>query len=1072
MRKNHKGFTLVELIIAVAILSIVTLAVCGFIVVGSRSYTSANTDVMLQQEAQLALNQISDVIIDTTDSINYGGKSDDASEMEMVLKDSEFSEEPTEKCLVVVNKKASNNDNPSYWFSWNKAEEVIYFNTSDDVVDESNPEPHFVDADKAVLAQHVQEFHVDISQFEQNRVVMVSMTFANGGREYTTSNNITVRNRVSLNKINVKPMKRATEMTINTVSSVTLEPGEHYTFLYTVEGSDEDKTVRWELAGAAKNGTSISSDGELSIGLGETRQSFTVRVTRAAYADAKTTKEVRVNVKRVTDVNLSCVSTSINAGKKITVNGNVVGNLLGNRCDSFGCAADDPSKDWDLTDWTVVSGPAVLEASDNVSADIKINTNAKSGDEIIVEAASDLSARKGYGPKSAPTTPPVKGRIVIKVTKGADDIPPVKSGFKFGTDDDPGPLDYMRSNLKTDHNRYVYCVRVREMYETDPANDKLLMYYTTSANERFYPDIFGLELNRSYYVFFQVLDPVSKETREKKANNQISEYYEDSADTIVEEYTKHIDPSSGKYVGDKYEADELYYGILSPPSISLTYNGVSYPNSDPDYCERYSFVTGGETVMGQPGLDINRTVNVNTNTIMHNIRYTIYKGEGNDISQWTRICGFNGDTLEYDSGSNTLPGGDISFYPNNTSQFLKREKNNNWQDATGTYHIVPGYVYKNNTEIRKYEYLYPEKGIQERPYPNGDYDEHYYEQPDCTITLKIDTGMNLELPSENGEQRWTNFPVPTDRAFPFELKSSIVQSTVYNFIKYKSDYSYVESLDNVVVDCKYVPGVGGSADSYTITLSSKKFDGTKIVSQIYGKYNCKVGKEKWERMEGPSDKTEPLNLTFTKNGNTYMTYFPAPGESGFPFTATSGEQKAECQLTMFNKYDTSNKYAAKCTVIATYTGSSYSVRLIETEKTSAHKATEYTHGIFQYNGSTWQSDSTAEKTIVKEVWRPRIYFLYNGNECMMELPIPTDSDFPQFTGNEYTESDSKLYYLKSDTFGDNVQHTNGGIKFKYTYSNNTYTVELSDAWNSYSPTIYGKWKWQPQQTETPWVKEP
>ena len=49
MRKDHKGFTLVELIIAIAILAIVTLAVCGFIVVGSRSYTSANTDIMLQQ---------------------------------------------------------------------------------------------------------------------------------------------------------------------------------------------------------------------------------------------------------------------------------------------------------------------------------------------------------------------------------------------------------------------------------------------------------------------------------------------------------------------------------------------------------------------------------------------------------------------------------------------------------------------------------------------------------------------------------------------------------------------------------------------------------------------------------------------------------------------------------------------------------------------------------------------------------------------------------------------------------------------------------------------------------------
>ena len=1066
MRKNHKGFTLVELIIAVAILSIVTLAVCGFIVVGSRSYTSANTDVMLQQEAQLALNQISDVIIDTTDSINYGGKSDSASEMEMVLKDSEFSEEPTEKCLVVVNKKASNNDNPSYWFSWNKAEEVIYFNTSDDVVDESNPEPNFVDADKAVLAQHVKEFHVDISQFEQNRVVKVSMTFANGGREYTTSNNITVRNRVSLNKIDVKPMKRATEMTINTVSSVTLEPGEHYTFLYTVEGPDEDKTVRWELASAAKNGTSISSDGELSIGLGETRQSFTVRVTRAAYADAKTTKEVRVNVKRVTDVNLSCASTSIKAGNTITVNGNAVGNLLGNRCDAYGCAADDPSKDWDLVDWTVVSGPAVLSTSDSDSADIKINSDAKSGDEIIVEAASDLSARKGYGPKSAPTTPPVKGRIVIKVTKGNSGDAPIKSGFKFGTDDDPGPLDYMRSHLKTDHDRYVYCVRVREMYETDPANDKVVMYYTTAANERFYPDIFGLELNRSYYVFFQVLDPVSKETREKKANNEISEYVEDSADDIVSEYLNNIN-SMGKYVGNKYEADDLYYGILSPPTISLTYNGVSYPNSDPDYYEKYSFVTGGDTVMGKPELDMNRTANVNTNTIMHNIRYTLYKGDGDDVSQWTRICGFNGDTLQYDSGSNTLPGGAISFYPD-SSQFLKRDNNNyNWQDATGTYHIVPGYVYKNNTKIREYEYLYPKKGIQEIPYPDGDYDEHYYEQPDCTITLKIDTGMNLELPSENGEQIWTNFPVPTDRDFPFGLKSSTMQSTVYNFKKYKSNGSSAGSLDNIVVDCKYVPGVSGSADSYTITLSDKQFDGTQIKTHIYGKYTCKVGQDKWERINGPSDTTEPLNLTFTKNGNTYMTYFPVPGESGFPFTATTGDQTAERNLTMFNKNNTSDKYAAKCTIKATYTGGVYSVTLSEIENTSAHKKTTYTYGTFEYSAGTWNPTAPGSTT-VEEVWRPRIYFTYNGNECMMELPLPSDSDFPQFSGNGDITQSLQQYYLRTDTYGSNVQNAWGGFTFEYFYDEPTHKVTLYNTWNT--TQIYGTWKCA--QTGTDWEKVP
>ena len=65
LREDQKGFTFVEVLIAAAILSIVVLTVCAFIVVGSRSYATANSDINVQQEAQLSLNQMSDVLIHT-----------------------------------------------------------------------------------------------------------------------------------------------------------------------------------------------------------------------------------------------------------------------------------------------------------------------------------------------------------------------------------------------------------------------------------------------------------------------------------------------------------------------------------------------------------------------------------------------------------------------------------------------------------------------------------------------------------------------------------------------------------------------------------------------------------------------------------------------------------------------------------------------------------------------------------------------------------------------------------------------------------------------------------------------
>ena len=57
IQQQNSGFSLVELIIAIAILVIVTGAVCSFIIITSRNYANGNNDISVQQEAQLALMQ-------------------------------------------------------------------------------------------------------------------------------------------------------------------------------------------------------------------------------------------------------------------------------------------------------------------------------------------------------------------------------------------------------------------------------------------------------------------------------------------------------------------------------------------------------------------------------------------------------------------------------------------------------------------------------------------------------------------------------------------------------------------------------------------------------------------------------------------------------------------------------------------------------------------------------------------------------------------------------------------------------------------------------------------------------
>ena len=238
MRKDQAGFTLVELLIAVTIMAIVTASVCGFIIVGSKSYASGNSDISVQQEAQLALNQISDVLIDTTRSVNYAAY-DDSGVATLGLKDAEFSFEPSGKSLTMFNGVSvvdsdgsetieEGNGNKNYLFYWDKADETLYYSEID-ITETSFPMPG--ENGCVVLAERVKEFSADLTQVEEKRVVRISMTFTNGNKEYKTSNNITIRNKVGINDVTIAPLDRKVELSvIPREISVILEPGETYHF--------------------------------------------------------------------------------------------------------------------------------------------------------------------------------------------------------------------------------------------------------------------------------------------------------------------------------------------------------------------------------------------------------------------------------------------------------------------------------------------------------------------------------------------------------------------------------------------------------------------------------------------------------------------------------------------------------------------------------------------------------------------------------------------------------------------------------------------------------------------------
>lgn len=70
MKMGNKGFTLVELIVSVAILAIVMLAAFGFMLAGTKSYTSVDTRITRQFKAQLAVNQLGDSLMNCNAGLN------------------------------------------------------------------------------------------------------------------------------------------------------------------------------------------------------------------------------------------------------------------------------------------------------------------------------------------------------------------------------------------------------------------------------------------------------------------------------------------------------------------------------------------------------------------------------------------------------------------------------------------------------------------------------------------------------------------------------------------------------------------------------------------------------------------------------------------------------------------------------------------------------------------------------------------------------------------------------------------------------------------------------------------
>lgn len=194
MREN-RGLSLVELLITIAILSIVLAAATSFMITGSRSFAKGNADSELQKEAELTVNQIEDMIIDVNGGMSV---SDDGNKLELVMYHGEIVGAAT-----VYTKES---------VTWNKSGDKMYYGKYNVSYDESIDDytVNSTEYDNQLLTENVAGFGVDIDTVDETALDGTVKTFvrsvqirvgyenSNGRVDYATSPIITLRNRMML----------------------------------------------------------------------------------------------------------------------------------------------------------------------------------------------------------------------------------------------------------------------------------------------------------------------------------------------------------------------------------------------------------------------------------------------------------------------------------------------------------------------------------------------------------------------------------------------------------------------------------------------------------------------------------------------------------------------------------------------------------------------------------------------------------------------------------------------------------------------------------------------------------
>ena len=371
-RLNNKGLTMVELICAVAIVSILGTCISGFMVVGANSYRSGSAETQVQQEAQLVANQIDDLIIDSTASVTFSGGVLTITQGES---QSKVTYDASDKALYYM----------AYLWDGSDYKEV--------------------DTNGAqLMAEGVESFNVVTTDFEKNGNIKLEMQISSGSHVYPAYFTITSRNK-ALSPEEVSYTKKAKVVT--NIRKWLLEPNQDYDFSSHASAIDKNgiaRDVTWSIATTGIDADTQFVDngsGKISkLVIGKDELKSVIRIKASFTEDGETAeKYIDVYIRRVNAIHLQGLlmpTTPVSSQYKMGAEYKLGTAFDGTSLNQVSGAAYDTAPyayvDTRTVDFTVSSGDASAVEINQSTGMLKLKRDMASGESITIKATSQHAA--------------------------------------------------------------------------------------------------------------------------------------------------------------------------------------------------------------------------------------------------------------------------------------------------------------------------------------------------------------------------------------------------------------------------------------------------------------------------------------------------------------------------------------------------------------------------------------------------------------------------------------------------------------------------------------------------------